>query len=88
MTAPLPSRFIEMGKGNNVNGGDNVNEEKFVDAIDSFCILTSDKYLTRKRILTRNAMRSNNRDDLLRLSFNLKISIFWRPINNPDEYLW
>ena len=88
MTAPLPSQFSEMGKGNNVNGGDNVNEEKFVDAIDSFCILTSDKYLTRKRILTRNAMRSNNRDDLLRLSFNLKISIFWRPINNPDEYLW
>ena len=88
MTAPLPSRFREMGRGNNVNGGDNVNEEKFVDAIDSCCILTFDKYLIRKFILTRNAMRSNNRDDLLRLSFNLKISIFWRPIQNPDEYLW
>ena len=88
MTAPLPSRFSEMGRGNNVNGGDNVNEEKFVDAIDSCCILTFDKYLIRKFIITRNAMRSNNRDDLLRLSFNLKISIFWRPIHNPDAYLW
>ena len=27
-------------------------------------------------ILTRNAIRCNNRDDLLRLSFTLKISIF------------
>ena len=28
------------------------------------------------RILTRNAMGCNNRDDLLHLSFTLKISIF------------
>ena len=34
------------------------------------------KAWTKIIILTRNVMRSNNRDDLLHLSFTLKISIF------------
>ena len=37
---------------------------------------------------TRNATRCNNRNDLLHLSFTLKISIFKRPIYNPVEYLY
>ena len=34
-----------------------------------------------------NAMCCNNRDNLLQLSFTLKISIFWSPVYNPVESL-
>ena len=39
-------------------------------------------------IYTRNATRCNNRDDLLHLSYTLKISIFLGPIYNSVEHLW
>ena len=39
-------------------------------------------------LITRNASRCNNRDDLLHLRFTLKISIFPGPIYNPVKHLW
>ena len=42
------------------------------------------------RKLRRNATRCNNRDDLLHLSFTLKLKFqyFERPVYNPVEHLW
>ena len=39
------------------------------------------------QIKTRNATRCNNRDDLLHLTFTLKISIFSEAIYNPIKHL-
>ena len=64
------------------------NQQTFMIFFQAYTnIFNKNKIIPQILHITRTAMRCNNRDDLLRLSFTLKISNFQRPIYNLVEEL-